>query len=148
MLLTISIFLYNPLNAEARRLIETARIEVAPSIRIKQIDDDRLFVVEPEQSIIYNTAGVIYYYFEGGASGRLCPNNEYAVAKIGIPDIRLINENGTYNITCTTVGSLMLYNHFNSINPLDYTIRFPEDIKFNIIDVINFLITGGYIIMY
>ncbi|UYE99138.1 MAG: pif-4 [Betabaculovirus sp.] len=105
-------------------------------------DGDRLFVIEPEQIVIYNTTGVLYYYFEGGASRRLCPNNEFAIVRFTTSDINLLNETGTYNVACTNTSSLNLYEHFVN-NSARWDIPISND-PHSIIDIINSLITKGY----
>lgn len=145
-LLATSVYAYNPLIAVGDAIVRATRVQVAPSIRVLDRDRDRLFVVEPERSIIYNTAGALYYYFEGGASGRLCPHNEYALARLNPEDIRLVNETGTFNISCTRTSSLALQSHFEN-ESLRATVPVP-DIRFTIVDVINHLITEGYAHLY
>lgn len=143
LILTLAIYRYNPLNAAAFQLVEATQVNVMPSIRVLERDGDRLFVVEPEQVVIYNTAGVIYYYFEGGASARLCPNNEYAVVRIGKKDISFINETGSFSITCTPISSLSMYNHFNT-NSFEVNVPLKQ-IRFSLLDVINYLIETGLV---
>lgn len=141
LLLALTIYRHNPLNAAAMKLVEAARISVMPQIRVLERDGDRLFVVEPERVILYNTAGVLYYYFEGGASARLCPNSEFAVVRISKKEIPLINETGSFYITCTPVGSLSMYNHFNT-NSFEVNVPLTE-VRITLLDIINYLIETG-----
>ncbi|ABC61204.1 19KD [Choristoneura occidentalis granulovirus] len=134
---------YNPLIYVAKRIIDANQINVGPYIRMFERDNDRLIVVEPEQIVMYNTAGALYYYFEGGASRRLCPINEFAIVRFTKPDIYLINETGTYNITCTTTSSLNMYGHFNN-NSYSWNLPVFND-SHSIIDIINYLLSQGYI---
>ncbi|AKN80806.1 ODV-E28 [Diatraea saccharalis granulovirus] len=135
--------LYNPLILLGEHLVNTARVNVGPFINVLERDGDRLFLIEPEQVIIYNTAGVIYYYFEGGASRRLCPETERAIVRITQSDIRLINENGIYNISCTPILSHNLYSHFKN-DSIEWQIPVLET-SFTILDIINYLIINGLV---
>ncbi|ACH69451.1 hypothetical protein D1Q00_gp090 [Trichoplusia ni granulovirus LBIV-12] len=142
-ILLLGVYLYSPLTNFANQLLLTTRVQVYPSIRVMERDGDRLFVLEPEQIIIYNTAGVLYYYLEGGASGRLCPENEFAIVRFDHNDINLINEDGSFNVSCTTTSSLSMYQHFNTIKIRETTIPL-RDLDFNVLQVINFIIRRGY----
>ncbi|APO13960.1 ODV-E28 [Plodia interpunctella granulovirus] len=132
----------NPLIMVGQRLIDAAQINVGSFIRVFERDGDRLFVIEPEGVLLYNTRGILYYYFEGGSSKRLCPNGEQAVVRISNSDIRLVNETGTYNITCTHTRSSNLYNHFRNDSLHWDTPLFSA--HFTIIDIINYVIGEGY----
>ncbi|AAQ21675.1 unknown [Cryptophlebia leucotreta granulovirus] len=133
----------NPLIMIGTRLIESTRVKVGPFIHVLERDGDRLFVIEPEQTLLYNTAGLIYYYFEGGASRRFCPVGEQAIVRIGLTDIGLINENGIYNVSCTNTSSWDLYEHFKN-DSFEWKLpTFYE--KTSIIDIINELIRYGYV---
>lgn len=142
-MLTISIFFFNPLQNAADYIRQAVDLTVVPSINMYVKDQDRLFVVEPERSLIYNTAGAIYYYFEGGTSGRICPYKEHAIVRLTSSDIELINKNGVYNITCTNVSPTSLYNYFTS-EGRSYRLPFYIN-KFTIIDVFNILIESGFV---
>ncbi|QOD40043.1 pif-4 [Matsumuraeses phaseoli granulovirus] len=133
----------NPLIIIGRQISDALRVNVKPSINVFERDGDRLFVVEPEQIVLYNTAGVLYYYFEGGASKRLCPDKEQAIVRITNSDIGIINENGIYNITCTATNSVSMYNHFRNESSRWRIPAFNE--THTIIDIINLLISGGYV---
>lgn len=144
-ILIISLF-NNPLNLVGKRIVESARIMIGPYIHVLQKENDRLFVINPEQSIIYNTAGALYYYFEGGASRRFCPQNEHAIVRIKLSDINLINENGTYNITCTTTSSMSMYDHF--LNDASHWYLPIYISSYTIIDILNELIKTGMVELY
>nr|AIU36872.1 ORF89 [Cydia pomonella granulovirus] len=131
----------NALILIGARLVDSTRVNVGAYIHVLERDGDRLFVVEPERALLFNTAGVLYYYFEGGASRRFCPAGEQAIVRIGTADIRLINETGTYNITCTGTGSLGLYEHFKS-DSVEWQMPVYNDSN-SIIDIINYLIRSG-----
>ncbi|ACZ63560.1 ODV-e28 [Pieris rapae granulovirus Wuhan] len=132
----------NPLIIVGKRLVNATQVNIGPYIQVLERDGDRLFVVEPDQIVLYNTAGALYYYFEGGASRRLCPNTEYAIVRFTNSDIGLINETGTYNITCTNTSSLSLYEHFMSDS---YKWQTPIlNQSHTIIDIINYIIVEGY----
>lgn len=140
--LLLGVYLFSPFTNFANKLLLTTRVQVYPSIRVLERDGDRLFVLEPEQIIIYNTAGVLYYYLEGGASGRLCPENEFAIVRFNYNDINLINEDGSFNVSCTTASSLSMYQHFNTVKYRETTIIL-RDLKYNVLQVINYLIRRG-----
>ncbi|AER41510.1 Per os infectio factor 4 [Epinotia aporema granulovirus] len=142
LVLTISIFFFNPLQNTARYIRQAVDYTIIPSIDLYVKDNDRLFVVEPERSLIYNTAGAIYYYFEGGTSGRICPHNEHAIVRLTSKDIELINKNGVYNITCTNTSPVSLYNHFTNEGCF-YRLPFYIS-RFTIIDLFNILIESGF----
>jgi len=141
LILALALYRANPLTAAAYQLVQAARVNVMPSIRVLERDGDRLFVVEPEKTIIYNTAGALFYYFEGGVSGRLCPYNEFAVVRITGKEIALINETGSFYITCSTVGSWSMYNHFNG-NAFEMEVAMKST-RFTLLDVLNYLIDSG-----
>lgn len=134
--------LHNPLVKIGETLTNAARVNVGPYIRVFERDGDRLFVVEPEQVVIYNTAGALYYYFEGGASKRLCPYREQAIVRVTSSDVRLINETGTYNISCTATNSSNLYNHFKTDSVQHQVPVFIDSVS--VLDIINYLISEGF----
>ncbi|UXX41884.1 pif-4 [Psilogramma increta granulovirus] len=136
----------NPLIYVGQRILDASRVNVTPFIRVMERDGDRLFVIEPEQIILYNTTGVLYYYFEGGTSRRLCPNNEFAIVRFTTSDINLLNETGTYNVSCTNTSSLNLYEHFAN-DSATWDISIFTD-PHSIIDIINNLITEGYCLIH
>lgn len=138
----LGVYLYSPMTNFANQLVDTARVQVYPSIRVLERDGDRLFVLEPEKIIIYNTAGVLYYYLEGGASGRLCSENEFAIVRFGYKDINLINEDGSFNVSCTTASSLALYRHFEIVKN-DETTIILRDLRLNVLHIINYIIKSG-----
>ncbi|AKR17516.1 PIF-4 [Mocis latipes granulovirus] len=141
-ILLLSVYFFSPFVNFANQLLLTTRVQVYPNIRVLERDGDRLFVLEPEQIIIYNTAGVLYYYLEGGASGRLCPENEFAIVRFDRNDINLINDNGTFNVSCTAASSLAMYQHFNTLKYRETTIPL-KDLEYNVLQVINFIIRRG-----
>nr|ARX71941.1 odv-e28 [Erinnyis ello granulovirus]ARX72071.1 odv-e28 [Erinnyis ello granulovirus] len=132
----------NPLIYVGENILNASRVNVHPFIRVMERDGDRLFVIQPEQIVMYNTAGVLYYYFEGGASRRFCPMNEYAIVRFTTSDINLLNETGTYNVTCSNTSSLNLYDHFNN-DSFGWNVPILTD-SYSIIDIINEMITQGY----
>ncbi|ABQ52022.1 hypothetical protein SlGVgp079 [Spodoptera litura granulovirus] len=139
--LLVFAYIFNPFREHARRLYHSTKVQLYPSIRVMERDNDRLFVLEPEQSIMYNTAGVLYYYFEGGVSARICPNNEFAIVRLGRHDISNVNSNGNFYIACTTTGPLQILHHFES-NSIETTIPI-FDTEFNLLEIINYLIRSG-----
>ncbi|QBQ01631.1 odv-e28 [Hyphantria cunea granulovirus] len=138
----VTIFFFNPFQVAAANIERSAQLTLFPRIIVYERGNDRLFVLEPERVVIYNTAGALYYYFEGGVSNRVCPLNEHAVVRIASTDINLINETGTYNITCTAINSLSLINHFAN-TALQHVVPI-YDTQFTVLQVINFLIFHGY----
>ncbi|AQQ80358.1 PIF-4 [Betabaculovirus altermyunipunctae] len=140
--LLLGVYLYSPLTNFANQLLETTRVQIYPSIRVLERDGDRLFVLEPEQIVLYNTAGVLYYYVEGGTSGRLCPENEFAIVRFDSNDISLINEDGSFNVSCTSTGSLSMYKHFEAVKYNETTVVL-RDLQFNVLQIINFIIRTG-----
>ncbi|AEB00362.1 19k [Clostera anachoreta granulovirus] len=136
----------NPLSAAAKRFADEARVNVGPHVRVMERDGDRLCVVEPDKTVLYNSGGVLYYYFEGGASQRFCPLNEYAVVRFTIGDIVQINDTGIYNITCTQTSSLNMYNHFQNESMEQRALILSA--SYTTVDIINYLIKGGYVSIY
>nr|UYX49710.1 pif-4 [Darna trima granulovirus] len=134
--------LYNPLIFVGKKIADSARVGFGSHIKIFQNNDERLFVIEPDHIVLYNNKGVLYYYFEGGASRRFCPFREYAIMRLSYSDIGLINETGTYNITCTKTSSLTMQNYFESMSVNQYYVE-GFNSNYTIIDVINFLISKG-----
>ncbi|AAS82660.1 ORF78 [Agrotis segetum granulovirus] len=144
--LLVITLLFNPVEDFAAEMVEATVVNVLPLINVFEKGNDRLFVIEPEKSVIYNTHGALYYYFEGGVSGRLCPHNEYAVVRITAADIELINETGVYDIYCSPVGSRTIYSHFTS-DSFRYQAILPK-MTYTLLDVLNYLIETGFALVY
>ncbi|QDL57035.1 PIF-4 [Dione juno nucleopolyhedrovirus] len=107
---------------------------------------ERLFIIAPENVVLYNFDKTLYYYLD--SANVFCPN-EYTVAKFTRATIRTINDTGVYSTACTSVGSLTLIEHFVGLknNAPDYTLVLDaaDQIQFTIMDVINYLIFNGYV---
>lgn len=142
----ILIFFNNPVTNVKNKILKATRVIVGPYIHIMERNNDRLFVIEPNQTVLYNTMGKLYYYFEGATSRSLCPNQESPVVRIAPVDINAININGIFNITCSPTTSLGLYNYFKS-NSLQWSIPLFK-YQHTIIDTINYLIHNGYVHLY
>lgn len=59
----------NPLIIVGKRLVNATQVNIGPYIQVLERDGDRLFVVEPDQIVLYNTAGALYYYLKVGRAG-------------------------------------------------------------------------------
>nr|WHM28365.1 pif-4 [Dasychira pudibunda nucleopolyhedrovirus] len=107
---------------------------------------ERLFIIAPENVVLYNFDKTLYYYLD--SANVFCPN-EYTVAKFTGATIRTVNDTGVYSTACTSVGSLTLIEHFVGLknNAPDHTLVLDvaEQIQFTIMDVINYLIYNGYV---
>lgn len=107
---------------------------------------ERLFIIAPENVVLYNFDKTLYYYLD--SANVFCPN-QYTVTKFTGSTIRTVNETGVYSTACTSVGSLTLIEHFASLknNTPDHTLVLDanEQIQFTIMDVINYLIYNGYV---
>ncbi|AHD25548.1 pif4 [Choristoneura murinana nucleopolyhedrovirus] len=107
---------------------------------------ERLFIIVPENVVLYNFDKTLYYYLDSG--NVFCPN-EYTVAKFTSATIRTVNDTGVYSTACTSVGSLTLIDHFVGLknNSPDHILVLDaaEQIQFTIMDIINFLIFNGYV---
>nr|QNN89363.1 hypothetical protein [Spilarctia obliqua nucleopolyhedrovirus] len=107
---------------------------------------ERLFIIAPENVVLYNFDKTLYYYLD--SANVFCPN-EYTVAKFTNASIRTVNDTGVYSTACTSVGSLTLIEHFIGLknNSPDHTLVLDaaEQIQFTIMDVINYLIYNGYV---
>ncbi|BBD50516.1 per os infection factor-4 [Samia cynthia nucleopolyhedrovirus] len=107
---------------------------------------ERLFIIAPENVVLYNFDKTLYYYLD--SANVFCPN-EYTVAKFTGATIHTVNDTGVYSTVCTSVSSLTLVEHFVGLknNTPDHTIVLDaaEQIQFTIMDVINYLIYNGYV---
>ena len=105
---------------------------------------ERLFIIRPENVVIYNYDGTLFYYLE--SASVLCPR-EHAIVRFTRADIEAINESGLFNTVCTNVNSLALVEHFLTLKEglSDARIILSlEEIHYSILDLINMLIYTGY----
>lgn len=147
-LLFLCAFIYNPLLPLTREFFLSTRVQIYPSLRIIESGTERLVVLEPEKIFLYNSAdGILFYYLGGGGVAQtLCPYNEHPVVRIGLNDIYLINDYGTFHVTCTSIDPLSVYNHFDQSNHA--SISMPLDrLDYSILDVINYAIRAGLIVV-
>lgn len=108
-------------------------------------DVERLFVIRPENVVLYNVNGVLYYYLE--SSSVFCPN-EFTIVRFTVNDIKIINDTGTYSTVCTNVNSLTLLEHFLTLKqniPDDRLLLSVDEISYSILDIINLLIYTNYV---
>ncbi|AKC91681.1 pif4 [Lambdina fiscellaria nucleopolyhedrovirus] len=106
---------------------------------------ERLFVVRPENVVLYNTHGVLFYYLE--SSSVFCPR-EFSIVRFSKKDIEAINNSGLYATVCTSVNSLAVVEHFITLkNNLadDRVILNVDQINYSVLDIINLLIKTGYV---
>ncbi|AKN81041.1 Per os infectivity factor 4 [Lonomia obliqua multiple nucleopolyhedrovirus] len=108
---------------------------------------ERLFVIAPENVILYNFNKTLYYYLD--SANVFCPN-EFSVTTFTRESINMINDTGVYSTSCTTVNSLTLLEHFVALknNVPDHTIVLNvvnKQIQFSILEIINYLIYNGYV---
>jgi hypothetical protein len=110
---------------------------------------ERLFLIAPENVILYNFDKTLYYYLD--SANVFCPN-EFSVTKFTKDSIRIINDTGIYSTVCTSVSSLTLLEHFVTLknNVPDHVLVLnvaDEQIQFSILEIINYLIYNGYVDM-
>ncbi|QHB21746.1 pif-4 [Artaxa digramma nucleopolyhedrovirus] len=106
---------------------------------------ERLFVIRPENVILYNVDGTLFYYLE--SSSVLCPR-EFSLVRFTKNDIDAINTSGTYTTVCTNVNSLTVLEHFLTLkNNLsdERLILSVDEINYSILDIINLLIYTKYV---
>ncbi|ACI28786.1 putative occlusion-derived envelope protein ODV-E28 [Agrotis ipsilon multiple nucleopolyhedrovirus] len=148
----ISLLYLNPYRTEAAKLVHDhkrtlqfgAYIEVY-DLSVSADRVERLFVIKPENVILYNLDGTLFYYLE--SSSVFCPR-EFSLVRFNKNDIGAINESGLYNTVCTNVNSLVVLEHFLTLknNIADARILLTVDqINYTILDIINYLIYHGYV---
>jgi hypothetical protein len=108
---------------------------------------ERLFLLTPENVILYNFNKTLYYYLD--SANVFCPN-EFSVTKFTRETITTINNSAVYTTVCTPVSGLTLLEHFVSLknNIPDHTIILDVhtyQIQFSILEIINYLIHYGYV---
>jgi hypothetical protein len=109
---------------------------------------ERLFLVRPENVVLYNTNGALFYYLE--SSSALCPR-EFALVRFSKAEIEAVNESGAFSTACTNVNSLTVLEHFVALknNEPDERVALSLDaIDYSILDIINALIAGGLAQVY
>nr|ACA02628.1 unknown [Spodoptera frugiperda multiple nucleopolyhedrovirus]QWS70880.1 hypothetical protein [Spodoptera frugiperda multiple nucleopolyhedrovirus] len=148
----IALLYLNPYRTQVLKLINDhkntlqfgAYIEVydlsVPPDRI-----ERLFVIKPENVLLYNLDGTLFYYLE--SSTVFCPR-EFSLVRFTKNDIESINDSGIYNTVCTNINSLVILEHFltlkNNISDARIVLTVDE-IAYSILDIINYLIYFGYV---
>ncbi|AYN45021.1 pif-4 [Alphabaculovirus alterspexiguae] len=148
----IALLYLNPYRTRVEKLINDhqstlqfgAYIDVydlsAPPDRV-----ERLFIIRPENVLLYNLNGTLFYYLE--SSSVFCPQ-EFSLVRFTKSDIQTINDSGVYNTVCTNVNSLVVLEHFLTVknNLTDLRIILSVDqINYTILDIINYLILLGYV---
>ncbi len=147
----LALFYLNPYRANTQRLIldHAQTLQFGAFVDIYDLSTtvrtERLFVIKPENVIVYNVDGVLYYYLE--SSSVFCPK-EFSLVRFTKADIQAINNNGLYSTVCSNVNSLVVTEHFLTLKnniPDDRIILTVDDIDYTILDVINLLIYTGYV---
>lgn len=147
----VAVFYLNPYRANIERLVldhvQTlqfgAFIDIYDLSTTKQIE--RLFVIKPENVILYNVGGILYYYLQ--SSSVFCPK-EFSLVRFTRLDIEAINKNGLYSTLCTNVNSLVVTEHFLTLKnniPDHRIILTVDEINYTALDIINLLIYTGYV---
>lgn len=106
---------------------------------------ERLFVIRPENVVLYNVHGALFYYLE--SSSVFCPR-EFSIVRFTRNDIDAINTSGQYATVCTSVNALTILEHFLTLknNIADeQLILTVDEINYTILDIINVLIYTGYV---
>ncbi|RTL86036.1 hypothetical protein EJV44_24780, partial [Ancylobacter aquaticus] len=115
LLLMVVIFLLNPINVAADNVIASHADSLHFGSYVEVFDlsfnnnVERLFLVNPENIVIYNNNGLIFYYLD--SSSVLCPH-EFSLLRLSKSDIKSINESGIFPTVCTNVNALSLLEHF------------------------------------
>jgi Baculovirus 19 kDa protein conserved region len=106
---------------------------------------ERLFIVRPENVVLYNVGGALFHYLE--SASVLCPR-EFAIARFTRDDIASINDSGLFTTLCTNVNSLALVEHFLVLKEGQSDERIilsVDEIHYSVLDLINLLIYSGYV---
>ncbi|AKN80587.1 ODV-E28, Per os infectivity factor 4 [Perigonia lusca single nucleopolyhedrovirus] len=115
-------------------------------LSVNEYTVERLFLIKPENLVLYNVNGVLFHYLDSSSS-VFCPS-EFTIVRFSKQDINNINSSGQYVTLCTNVNSLTLLEHFvalkNNIAD-DRIVLSLDEISFSILDVINLLISLGYV---
>ncbi|AGR56837.1 pif4 [Hemileuca sp. nucleopolyhedrovirus] len=148
--LLVLLFL-NPYRKEAAKLVDdhANTLQFGAYIDIYDLSvpqrTERLFLIRPENVVLYNLDGVLFYYLE--SSSVFCPR-EFSIVRFTKNDINAINTNGIYSTVCTSVNSLTILEHFITLknNLADERLLLSVDqINYSILDIINLLIHLGYV---
>jgi len=108
---------------------------------------ERLLLIRPENVILYNGGGELYYYLE---STNVNCGTEHSLIKFNRYTIDTFNDTGLMPISCTNVNALSLVDYFlqmkNGVS--DYNIILePNNIHYSIVDIINLVIQTGFVQM-
>nr|ANS70985.1 per os infectivity factor 4 [Lymantria dispar multiple nucleopolyhedrovirus] len=104
---------------------------------------ERLFIIRPENVVLYNSNGTLFYYLE--SSSVLCPR-EFSLVRFNASEIEAINESGTFSTVCTNVNSLTVLEHFVTLKnnvPDERVVLSVDQIAYSVLDIINLLIAIG-----
>ncbi|AUV65348.1 PIF-4 [Alphabaculovirus myunipunctae] len=151
MIYFIALLFLNPYRNDAKKLVDDhsntllfgAYVDVYDLSTPTRVE--RLFVIKPENVLLYNLDGAVFYYLE--SSTVFCPR-EFALVRFTKSEIDAVNENGTFSTVCTNVNSLVVLEHFLTLknNVSDERLVFSVDeIHYSILDIINLLIYTGYV---
>ncbi|ARJ36575.1 PIF-4 [Urbanus proteus nucleopolyhedrovirus] len=108
---------------------------------------ERLFVIKPENVMLYNVNGNLFYYLQ--STNLLCPN-EFTVVRFNTHDINLINKDNFFSTMCTNISSLSLYEHFITLKnnvPDTKIILSVHDVQYSVLDIVNMLLLTGYVFL-
>ncbi|AIE47868.1 pif4 [Peridroma alphabaculovirus] len=147
----ITLLYLNPYRNDAKKLVHDhaqtlqfgAYIEIFDLTTAQRVE--RLFIIRPENVILYNLDGALFYYLE--SSSVLCPR-EFSLVRFTRNEIAAVNDNGLFNTVCTNVNSLVVLEHFLTLknNVSDENLMLTVDeINYSILDIINLLIYTGYV---
>jgi Baculovirus 19 kDa protein conserved region len=152
MMIFLTILFYlNPYRNETKKLIldHANTLQFGAYVDIYDLSTpqrmERLFIIRPENVVLYNIDGTLFYYLE--SSSVFCPN-EFSIVRFTKSDIETINTSGIYSTMCTNVNSLTVIEHFLTLknNIADKSVIFNvEEIHYSILDMINVLISDGYV---
>jgi hypothetical protein len=147
----VTLFFLNPYRNAAEKLVNdhAHTLQFGAYVDIYDLTTnataERLFVIRPENVILYNLNGALFHYLN--ASNLMCPH-EFSLVRFTRADIDTINDDSLYTIVCTNVSALTVLEHFITLknNIADHRIILnPDAINYSVLDIINLLIYGGFV---
>ncbi|AHH82662.1 ODV-E28 [Buzura suppressaria nucleopolyhedrovirus] len=151
MIFLITLLFLNPYRNEATKLVmdHANTLHFGAFVDVYDLSlpqhTERLFVIKPENVVLYNVNGALFYYLE--SSSVFCPR-EFSIVRFTRDDIDSINNSGVYATVCTSVNSQTILEHFLTLknNIADEQLILSIDnINYSILDIINLLIYTGYV---
>lgn len=113
-------------------------------------DDDkvmtqRLFIVRPENLILYNYGRTVYYYLQNPVGVR-CHGTAHPTIRFDEAAIKQMNETGKSQVVCVNSSSLRLVDYFVNLKGgrSDAVVLLEvEAINYTVLEMINLLVERG-----